>query len=183
MNKLDEINEKINEIRKDKNDLDTHKRVIQTLFPLYRLSEIRVRDAVVDNSTAILDEVSRSISDNIGQSTDEIIKSLDDLSKSIDNNNDKQVIQELRKIYVGIQGMESKPYFDEKQFQSIFEHGMNKIANILIDRDDIPLQTEYNRDASGRIQSVIEIYENYRLSHRWTYDRNDKLVKVVTTKT
>lgn len=183
MSEIDDLRKKVESLRERERRVNATAEAVRSMMPLYSQIESLIHDKVSTNRELILrssvDEIVQGLEDF---STQDIVDKLNDLSVNVENEGSKKVVSELKRLFVQLQKLESKTYFDESAFRSIFSSGIERIANILIQDDMIPRATDYIRRSDQKITKVIETYDGFVLTHTWMYDSKGNLNRVTTKK-
>ena len=157
--------------------LKIREEAIGSLLPIGQTLSSKVRERVSSNSVALLKEIASNIIEKIGdQNMDDVVEAIE----SIDTN--EKVVSEIGKLLKQIKKLEKKDYFDQKEFDTIFNTGIQKIVNILVRTDAVPNKTKYSRNSKGKITLVTEEFTGFTLKHAWKYNSKGDLASVITVK-
>ncbi|MFA9227986.1 MAG: hypothetical protein ACEQR7_06095 [Agathobacter rectalis] len=152
MTKLQEIEKKIEQFRKEKNEVELKKQLIMQSEELTK----QVADGISKLNSYLDSEVNKDI--------------VNILKKYVSDLNTAGDLQEKNRLSF------------EKQLLKIingFTDILEKQA--IVNQNQIPNGTAYIR-TNGKISRVIETYDKFTLIHIWSYDGEGNLVSVKTTK-
>ena len=157
--------------------LKIREEAIGSLLPIGQTLSSKVRDRISSNNSALLKELASNIEKAIDRdSFSEVIEAIE----SIDSN--EKVVNEIGKLLKQIKKLEKKDYFDQKEFDTIFNTGIQKIVNILVRTDAVPNKTKYSRNSKGKITLVTEEFTGFTLKHAWKYNSKGDLASIITVK-
>lgn len=182
---IDQIKQKIEDIKRREKELTVREEVVASILPAYKSLGDKVKERVTSNSAALIGEaVTNAISD-IKIDTSDIAKSIEEKINIVEDKTSKAVLTEVRDMFIKIKELENKTYFDQNVFDNVFNEGIEKITNILVSQSAIPNNTTYDRaliKGVRKIVKVIEEYDEYSLIYSWIYDKSGDLSRIETRK-
>lgn len=180
---IDELKNKVEEIKKKERELDIAIQTISILKPLFNEVSLSVQDKIQTNSISIIQETVKEVGEGIKNKLDftELSEKLQKQSEAIENIKDKEIIKELQLLITSVSELSNKSVYNNEILVQTFDKSLHNILNILTKANEIPNKTEYKR-SGDKISQVVESYNTYTLTHKWVYDKNENLIKVTTTK-
>jgi hypothetical protein len=182
--KIKAIDSKLKRLEKTKKEVELKENAIRNFNPLYETLLEHTQDKVNNNKSIFLKEAISSLEiekmDNL-----ELIEVIDKQTSVLKDKNSKLILNELKGILEGISKLENKTYFDKDVFNKVFTNGITKIINVLVDNNEIPESTRYNRSliaGKRKITKVTEDYTDHKLIYNWVYDSSGELVQVKTNR-
>lgn len=173
----------LEQLEKKSAELDIKLEAASSLEPVKQSFKDKIKTSVVGNNSLVFKQACGEITDAIkNQSFDQVIQSITNQTEAIENNTGKLVLAELGAMVKSLKNINDKNYFDEAAFDQIFRNSFDRVVSILQRQEEIPFQTDYKRNANGKISIVTEYYETHTVEHKWSYDSNGNLVKVRTSK-
>ena len=180
---IDELKTKIDELKKKEREIDVMYQTISILQPLYTISKEKLSERVAQNSLDVIKDTVAKATNIIkeGLKFDELIAKLDAQIEIIENKSDKEVIVELKTVILKLQDLSEKTVLSTESITEAFDQSIHNIVNILTKQNELPNTTEYKR-VGDKISQVIEKYNRYTLTHKWSYNKEGALIKVTTVK-
>lgn len=152
MTKLQEIQKKIEQFKKDKNEVELKKQMILQNEELTK----QVAEGIAKLNSYLDNEVNKDV--------------INILKKYVSQLNDATNLQEEHRVVF------------EKQLLKIINGFTDILAKqAVVNQNQMPNSTAYIRE-NGRIVRVVESYDKFTLIHIWSYDADGNLVSVRTTK-
>ena len=181
MKKIDELKKKANKIRLLRQQVAERSGVEQMMTPISEKLRAIVNHKIETNKLLFLQELLSGIEKKLSNN-DDIVSAIKSQTNALEDKSGMVVVNELKKLLTEVSKLGEKKYFDQKQFDSLFKSGVEKITNLLISQDEVPRETVYQRRGDEKISKVIEKYDGFTLEHTWNYDSNANLINVKTVK-
>jgi len=177
--KIDELQEKVGQLKLQKQQLAERATVVNALLPVSNQLQTIIKDKVETNKMLFFQQLVDGIEKKLNQNGD-IIDAINSQTELLKDKNSQKIVAEIKNLLEVVSEMGKKTYFDQNEFNSVFTQGIEKIANLLMTPDEVPTETTYTRRLDGKIVRVVEKYNGFTLEHNWLYDSNDELIKVKT---
>jgi hypothetical protein len=178
--KLKKELQRLKKIEEQHNDM-----VTKALVGTTAISEdlaIKVNSAI-NKSSEVLEQTINTLTEILEEyDPSKVVDAINSQTSSLNNGINKEVVKEMKTLIDEVKELQTKEGFSQKQFNKVFNDGIEKVLNLFVSQNEAPDMTEYARGADGKIRTITEEYDGYTITHKWTYNQNGQLIKVKTTR-
>lgn len=189
---VDDIKKLAKQLKEKQEELDRRERAIESVMPIGTKILAETGQNAIDSIVEKLSQAFKEQSyDQLTSAVNEMVSKdfselLEKQTKSIQLVSAKSEIydtlREVKRLISTVNNLKVDGGFNQSEFTKQLNITVSKVVNLAIKQNEVPSQTEYQRTAQGKINTVTEQYSDYTLTHTWSYDSNGRLKSVRTVK-